>query len=174
VASPRPSPAQPSASVAAPPAPFAASPPAGPDAAASPAFAGPESDVATSAAESGAAEAGERRLPIYEAVESDWFGNRRKLPVGSAAAAGGWTTPADPGWDAAKAAAAPASSENTAAGLPLRVPRANLVPGAIGAPSDKPPIPRSASAVRDRLSGFQRGTSHGRAVLNRDGEEQTP
>jgi signal transduction histidine kinase len=161
VASPRPSPAPPSPSAAASPARLAPAP--------------PESSAAASGAtESGAAEAEARRLPIYEAVESDWFGNRRKLPVGAAAAEGGWTTPADPGWDAAKAAAAPASSETTTAGLPLRVPRANLVPGAIGVPSDKPPIPRSASAVRDRLSGFQRGTSHGRAALNRDGEDQAP
>jgi signal transduction histidine kinase len=172
VASPRPSPAPPSPSVA-------ASPAAGPNVIASPATSGSEAASAASAAsaESAAADAAEaeaRRLPIYEAVESDWFGNRRKLPVGAAAAEGGWTTPADPGWDAARAAAAPASSETTTAGLPLRVPRANLVPGALGAPSDKPPIPRSASAVRDRLSGFQRGTSHGRAALNRDGEDQAP
>ena len=96
-----------------------------------------------------------------------------------------WTTPADPGWDAAQAAVRPASSGTTAAGLPVRSPRANLVPGTIGsgpagpgmastAREDKPPIPRSASAVRDRLSGFQRGTSQGRAALNHDGEDQSP
>jgi signal transduction histidine kinase len=120
-------------------------------------------------------DADERRLPIYDAVESDWFGNRRKLPGGSAAAEGGWTSPADPGWGAAKAAVTPASSGTTTAGLPVRTPRANLVPGtAGGAQPDKPPIPRSASALRDRLSGFQHGTSQGRAAVNRDGQDQAP
>jgi hypothetical protein len=141
-----------------------------------------ESSPAISTDEPSAGEAGrardaaeERRLPIYDAVESDWFGNRRKLPSGSAAADGGWTTPADPGWGAAKAAVAPASSGTTTAGLPVRTPRANLVPGtAGGAQPDKPPIPRSASALRDRLSGFQHGTSQGRAAVNRDGQDQAP
>ena len=121
----------------------------------------------------------ERRLPIYDAVESDWFGNRRRLPGGSAAAESGWTSPADPGWDAAQAAVTPAAGGTTTAGLPVRVPRANLVPGTIGAgpgrpgtQPDKPPLPRSASALRDRLSGFQRGTSQGRAALSHDGEDQ--
>jgi hypothetical protein len=130
-------------------------------------------DEASAAADLAAAE--ERRLPIYDAVESDWFGNRRKLPSGSAGADRGWTSPADPGWGAAQAAVTPASSGTTTAGLPVRVPRANLVPGAAGgAQPDKPPIPRSASALRDRLSGFQHGTSQGRAALNRDGQDQAP
>jgi len=108
-----------------------------------------ESSAAISADEPSAGKAGragdaaeERRLPIYDAVESDWFGNRRKLPTGSAAAGGGWTTPADPGWGAAQAAVAPVSSGTTTAGLPVRVPRANLVPGtAGGAQPDKAPDP---------------------------------
>jgi hypothetical protein len=129
----------------------------------------------SSVAETDLAAAEERRLPIYDAVESDWFGNRRKLPSGSAAAGRGWTTPADPGWGAAKAVVAPVSSGTTTAGLPVRVPRANLVPGtAGGAQPDKPPIPRSASALRDRLSGFQHGTSQGRAALDRDGQDLAP
>jgi signal transduction histidine kinase len=165
------------------PAPFhrlVASPPPAPaqPAPAQPAAAG-ESAAAIGADEPSAGEtsltAEERRLPIYDAVESDWFGNRRKLPSGSAAAVGGWTTPADPGWGAAQAAVAPVSSGTTTAGLPVRVPRANLVPGtAGGAQPDKPPIPRSASALRDRLSGFQHGTSQGRAALSRDGQDQAP
>ena len=147
---------------------------------------GPEAGFAADTA----ADAGDRRLPIYDSVESDWFGNRRKQAGRSAAAdIIGWTTPADPGWNAAQAAVSPASSGTTAAGLPVRSPRANLVPGTIGSGAtgsgvtgsgpagpgpDKPPIPRSASAVRDRLSGFQRGTSQGRAALNHDAEDQAP
>jgi hypothetical protein len=117
----------------------------------------------------------ERRLPIYDAVESDWFGSRRKLPSGSAGTERAWNSPADPGWGAAQAVVAPVSSGTTTAGLPVRVPRANLVPGTVGgAQPDKLPIPRSASALRDRLSGFQHGTSQGRAALNRDGQDQVP
>ncbi len=130
----------------------------------------PQADLARDAGE-------ERRLPIYDAVESDWFGNRRKLPGGGGGAASGWTSPADPGWDAAQAAATPAAGGTTTAGLPVRVPRANLVPGTIGTGTtgsqpDNPPLPRSASALRDRLSGFQRGTSQGRAALSHDGEDR--
>jgi hypothetical protein len=128
-----------------------------------------------SAAEADRAAVAERRLPIYDAVESDWFGNRRKLPSGSAGAERGWTSPADPGWGAAQAVVTPVSNGTTTAGLPVRVPRANLVPGtAGGAQPDKPPIPRSASALRDRLSGFQHGTSQGRAALSRYGQDQAP
>jgi hypothetical protein len=99
----------------------------------------------------------------------------------AAAGAGRWTATADPGWDAAQAAVRPVSNGTTAAGLPVRSPRANLVPGTLGAgpaggtqQPDKPPIPRSASALRDRLSGFQRGTSQGRAAVGQDGDDQAP
>jgi hypothetical protein len=193
VASPRPAPAQPAPAQPAPVQSVPAQSPA--DASASPAAgadvpSGPEAGFAAAAAGAAAADAGDRRLPIYEAVESDWFGNRRKQAGRSAAAEIiGWTAPADPGWDAAQAAVRPASSGTTAAGLPVRPPRANLVPGTIGsgatgpgpagpgatgASPDKPPIPRSASAVRDRLSGFQRGTSQGRAALSHEAEDQAP
>jgi hypothetical protein len=118
--------------------------------------------------------ADERRLPIYEAVESDWFGNRR-TPAGGAAAAGSSGRPAaDRGWDAARTVLTPSSSGVTTAGLPVRVPRANLVPGTIGdPPSDAPAPARSADATRDRLSGFQRGASQGRAAVNQDGQEKS-
>jgi signal transduction histidine kinase len=135
--------------------------------------------------------ADERRLPIYEAVESDWFGNRRTrsgnaasgaaasgdatsgdaASGGTAAAGGGWGS-SDRGWDAARTVLAPSSSGVTTAGLPVRVPRANLVPGTIGGlPSDPPAPARSAAATRDRLAGFQRGASQGRAAVNRDGRD---
>ena len=125
-----------------------------------------------------ASPADERRLPIYEAVESDWFSNRPKPFGGTAAAEGGWAAPVHEGWHAAKAAVtAPSSSGVTTAGLPVRMPRANLVPGAIGAPQAAAPAPaRSATAARDRLAGFQRGTSHGRAVAGAAhlGDEDQP
>ncbi len=109
--------------------------------------------------------ADERRLPIYEAVESDWFSNRHKQFVGPAKAEGSWAPAADRGWHAARAVIAPSSSGVTTAGLPVRVPRANLVPGAVGGPQAAAPAPaRSAAAARDRLAGFQRGAVEGRTA----------
>ena len=77
--------------------------------------------------------------------------------------------------------ASPEASETTTAGLPKRVPRANLIPGSVGggrhadgrgpgrpadgrngrdgsAPAAPQPEPqRSPEMARSRLSGFQRG-----------------
>ena len=81
-----------------------------------------------------------------------------------------WTSPADEGWRAAQVVASPAAGETTQAGLPRRVPRANLVPGSVGsggqgsqdAVAEAPA--RSADAVRSRMSSFQRGVREGRAA----------
>ena len=75
-----------------------------------------------------------QRLPVFEAVESDWFrrGHKRFGSSGTTAEANGdWASPADDGWRAAETAASPSSSGVTEAGLPKRVPQANLVPGAV-------------------------------------------
>ncbi len=113
-----------------------------------------------------ASPADERRLPIYEAVESDWF-SRREQFGGTAAAEDGWEPRVDEGWRAAEAVIAPSSIGVTTAGLPVRVPRANLVPGAISGPQPTAPrSARSATAARDRLAGFQRGASEGRAAAS--------
>ena len=120
----------------------------------------------------------EHRLPIFESVESDWFrrgrhGASRAGQVTSvtsvASTSGGWTSPADEGWRAAEAAHVPTSGGVTLSGLPKRVPRANLVPGAVGAEaaatSTSAPAPaRSATHARDRLASFQRGMREGRAA----------
>jgi signal transduction histidine kinase len=124
--------------------------------------------------------AGPQRLPIFDSLESDWFrrsgatmtGPQRALssaapPPGSQAA---WTSPADEGWRAAQVVASPEAGETTQAGLPRRVPRANLVPGSVGsggtgsqdAVAEAPA--RSADAVRSRMSSFQRGVREGRAA----------
>jgi signal transduction histidine kinase len=109
-----------------------------------------------------------RRLPIFDAVESNWFSGNSKAPGRSgptAAAGSGWASPADEGWRAAEAVDSPSSGGETAAGLPRRSPNANLIPGAI--PSTQPTLPnRSAAAARDRLAGFQRGVTEGRAAAS--------
>ena len=105
-------------------------------------------------------------LPIFDAVESHWFMGGRKVPGGSGltgAAGSSWSSPADEGWHAAETVDSPTSGGQTTAGLPKRLPNANLVPGAI--PSTQPVAPnRSAAVARDRLAGFQRGFTEGRAI----------
>src|SRR5262249_56046616 len=92
----------------------------------------------------------EHRLPIFESVESDWFrrgkhGASRAGQVNSVASAG-WTSPADEGWRAAEAAHVPTSGGVTLSGLPKRVPRANLVPGTVGAAPAAAPAPAPTPA----------------------------
>jgi signal transduction histidine kinase len=114
----------------------------------------------------------EQRLPIFDSLESDWFRRSGKtMSSGSAdkPVTQTWSSPADEGWRAASVVASPNAGETTTAGLPKRVPRANLVPGSVGsnagseggaaaAPS------RSADDVRSRMSSFQRGVREARAA----------
>src|SRR5689334_6415862 len=46
---------------------------------------------------------GPRRLPIYEAVESDWFSSYGQRTDNAVVAGAGWGAAADSGWDAAQA-----------------------------------------------------------------------
>jgi len=118
----------------------------------------------------------DQRLPIFDSLESDWF-RRSGKPLSSAAApAAGqtWNSPADEGWRAARIVASPEAGETTTAGLPKRVPRANLVPGSVGGGSeetteDAPPI-RSADTIRSRMSSFQRGVREARAAGSQNEE----
>jgi signal transduction histidine kinase len=109
----------------------------------------------------------ENRLPIFEAVESEWFRGRSALDRqghrGERAPERGWTSPADDGWRAAEAAAAPATGGVTSARLPKRVPQANLIPGTVPQASLPAPL-RSASVAWERFSGLQRGMREGRAT----------
>ena len=140
----------------------------------------------------------EQRLPIFDSLESDWFRRSGKTlaaqrPQGAQAAQptaqgtaaqgtaaqgtatqGTWTSPADEGWRAAQVVASPAAGETTQAGLPRRVPRANLVPGSVsnggaqgsqGSNETEAEAPvRSPDAVRSRMASFQRGVREGRAA----------
>ncbi|WP_170223113.1 sensor histidine kinase [Nonomuraea turkmeniaca] len=97
------------------------------------------------------ASAGDDYLPIFAAVESAWFGRDKS-----------WSSSkADEGWSAAEAVVEPVRGESTAAGLPKRVPKANLVPGSAdmsSAPKGVTPMPSvSPDRVRNRLSSFQQG-----------------
>ncbi len=134
----------------------------------------------TDLAVAGAGEIG--RLPIFDAVESDWFrhgrppagahtgSDPRRLDVRDEAASEvSWrTSAADEGWRAAEAAKEPVADGTTPAGLPKRIPRANLVPGTAGAdrPATRTPA-RSAEAVRERFGSYQRGVRAGHEAAYR-------
>jgi len=78
--------------------------------------------------------------------------------------ASGWRTAADEGWRAAMAASAAAaafSGQTTRAGLPKRVPMAQLVPGAVERPTASVQR-RTPEAVRGLLSAYHRGVQRGR------------
>jgi hypothetical protein len=128
----------------------------------------------------------ESRLPIFESVESDWFRRSRHgverpaagVPAETAAEepAETWSSPADEGWRAAEVAQAPVSGGTTAAGLPVRVPKANLVPGTVSstATAPAPPAPaRSATRAQQRLASFQRGVRNARAAAQGTNGEGT-
>jgi len=110
----------------------------------------------------------DQRLPIFDSLESDWFRRSGKSLTSSAAPAAGqaWNSPADEGWRAARIVASPEAGETTTAGLPKRVPRANLVPGSVGGgeETESAPPARSADTIRNRMSSFQRGVREARAA----------
>jgi signal transduction histidine kinase len=111
----------------------------------------------------------DHRLPIFDSLESDWFRRSGKsLSTAAAPAAGqAWNaSPADEGWAAARIAAEPEATETTTAGLPKRVPRANLVPGSVGGTEETESAPpaRSAETMRNRMASFQRGVREARAA----------
>jgi signal transduction histidine kinase len=115
------------------------------------------------------AAADSERLPIFEAVESDWFRRRQRAIGRFDQSSRSWSSPADDGWRAAEVVHAPTSDGTTSAGLPKRVPRANLIPGtAAGEPatgtSPHPEPGRSAAENRDRFASFQRGIRQGRTA----------
>jgi signal transduction histidine kinase len=126
----------------------------------------------------------DQRLPIYDSLESDWFRRSGKTlspahspgaPVAADSPAQqvaqpaepAWTSPADEGWRAAAVVASPTAGDTTQAGLPKRVPRANLVPGSVGSgggETEAQAPARSADVVRSRMASFQRGVREGRAA----------
>lgn len=91
--------------------------------------------------------------------------DNRATPAQQSGGTGGWRSQADSGFQAAASVRDPSLGGVTAAGLPKRMPKANLVPGSVGAESaaapPRPPV--SAEAVRNRLSSFQQGVRRGRA-----------
>jgi signal transduction histidine kinase len=126
-------------------------------------------------------------LPIYESVESDYFDTRSRgllrpsephagqptLTERPAAATG--SRAAADGWRAAEAAATPAVGALTRAGLPQRIPQANLVPGAaVDRAAQTPVAAESAEIAQGRLASFQGGSRRARAVARADRDAGQP
>jgi methyl-accepting chemotaxis protein len=143
-------------------APLAEEPPAG----------APPADVPLVVVPEAAQSTPEARLPIFESVESDWFHARRQPPppVTPPEAAPRQTalarkSPSDDGWHAAERILTPAVGGVTAAGLPRRIPRANLMPGCAGNREDRAAGPAEpAEVMSSRLADFQRGSRRARAA----------
>jgi signal transduction histidine kinase len=112
-------------------------------------------------------------LPIYESLESDWFRARGRGAMRPDEARTGrpateprtWTSPGDDGWRAAAAVITPKVGGTTAAGLPKRVPQANLVPGSASDQQTRTAtMSEAAEIARSRLANFQRGSRRARAT----------
>jgi signal transduction histidine kinase len=108
---------------------------------------------------------------------------------GSAAEPGARMPFSTDGWavgkHAAQIVADPVRGDHTTAGLPVRVPRANLLPGSVGGgrmgsdvtsraagshDARPPTAARSPETARSRLSGFQRGARRAKGQTPRAGE----
>jgi hypothetical protein len=94
--------------------------------------------------------------------------------VRASASLSAWQSPGDEGWQAAQKLGKAAPEVVTSAGLPKRVPKAQLIPGSApsrpgsgSATSQRSPAlpPRSADAVRGRMSSFQQGIRRGRHAM---------
>jgi hypothetical protein len=95
------------------------------------------------------------------AEASAWFTNQtgEHPPIN-------WSNPADEGWQAAqRATTQPVFEDETNAGLPRRVPQANLVPGSALPPAERPlRILRDAKALAQHTTGYFRGSRRGEEV----------
>ncbi|MEU8362937.1 nitrate- and nitrite sensing domain-containing protein [Nonomuraea sp. NPDC048882] len=132
----------------------------------------------------------EEYLPIFASVESAWFrrppAETPPQPAGTGEATPAqavpsgeeaWRTAADAGWRAAAAASEPSLGGVTAAGLPKRTPKANLVPGTASRPAQAqqpqrqaPAPPVSADRMRSRMAGYQQGVRRARQEVH--GQEE--
>ncbi|WFE33668.1 transposase [Micromonospora sp. WMMD975] len=101
---------------------------------------------------------GDGDLLIFAQARSAWFvghGDEADLE---------WTSTADTGWQAAEQAARPAVGSETKAGLPKRVPQANLVPGSPLREERPLRIVRNAASLAENTTGYFRGWRRGQEI----------
>lgn len=97
-------------------------------------------------------------LLIFAATRSAWFTSRKEN------ANIDWSSTADSGWRAAEQAAKPQVGASTSAGLPRRVPQANLVPGS-PLRDDRPlRIVRDPARIAEHTTGYFRGWRRGQEI----------
>ncbi|MGW0502598.1 transposase [Micromonospora sp. NPDC003241] len=101
---------------------------------------------------------GDGDLLIFAQARSAWF-------VGHGESADlDWSSMADTGWEAAEQAARPAVGDATGAGLPKRVPQANLVPGSPLREERPLRIVRDAASLAENTTGYFRGWRRGQEI----------
>ncbi|MCP2325494.1 hypothetical protein HDA40_004001 [Hamadaea flava] len=101
-------------------------------------------------------------LLIFSTVRSAWFTGQAEEAVEDEPT---WNSEMDLGWRAAQHASDPDIAEQTRAGLPKRVPQANLVPGSpIAAPERPLRIVRDPQRLAQHTSGYFRGWRRGQEV----------
>jgi hypothetical protein len=104
------------------------------------------------------ADEGDGDLLIFAAARSAWFtGQPEETEVE-------WSSTADSGWRAAEQAARPAVGDETRAGLPKRVPQANLVPGSPLREERPLRIVRDAASLAQNTSGYFQGWRRGQEI----------
>ncbi|GAA0542553.1 hypothetical protein GCM10010172_25000 [Paractinoplanes ferrugineus] len=98
-------------------------------------------------------------LLIFAAARSAWFtGHAEQSPEMD------WANPNDTGWRAAERAATPEIAAETPAGLPKRVPQANLVPGSPLRDERPLRIVRDAASIAAHTTGYFRGWRRGQEI----------
>ncbi|MEU8181792.1 transposase [Micromonospora sp. NPDC049044] len=104
------------------------------------------------------ADEGDGDLLIFAQTKSAWFvGQAEETDLD-------WSTTADTGWQAAEQAARPAVGAETNAGLPKRVPQANLVPGSPLREERPLRIVRDAASLAENTTGYFRGWRRGQEI----------
>ncbi|MFI6760258.1 transposase [Micromonospora sp. NPDC050417] len=102
---------------------------------------------------------GDGDLLIFAAARSAWFTGH---PEDDADVE--WSSTADTGWRAAEQAARPQVGDETRAGLPRRVPQANLVPGSPLRDERPLRIVRDAARIAEHTTGYFRGWRRGQEI----------
>jgi hypothetical protein len=102
---------------------------------------------------------GDGDLLIFAAARSAWFTGHDDDSSDL-----DWTNPNDTGWRAAERASNPTFATETPAGLPKRVPQANLVPGSPLRDERPLRIVRDAASIAAHTTGYFRGWRRGQEI----------
>jgi hypothetical protein len=105
---------------------------------------------------------GDGDLLIFAAARSAWFTGHSEAQKATSPIE--WSSPMDTGWRAAEKASAPEVSAATSAGLPKRVPQANLVPGSPLREERPSRIVRDAASIAAHTTGYFRGWRRGQEI----------